>query len=359
MAKDEQLIRNCQEPRQSNIELLRIISMFLVLVVHADFWSLGRPTNLDIQIAPLASYTRFFIESLAIVCVNIFVLISGWFGITPSVKGFSKFAFQCLFFLTGNYVVRLVIGESNLNLKDIIRHFCFLSDYWFIKSYVGLYLLAPILNAFIKAADKNGVKLLLIVFFIYQTIYGWFGSTGFFDNGYSTMSFIGLYILGRYLNEYGKMPTSSFSPPQWICLYMTCCITNTMLAPVIPFVDIYSYLSPVVILASVSFFRFFSNLKMKTSKIINWIAASCFAIYLFHVDQGGKVFRQTIATIYSSTSGILCILTIGLFLVSVAAVAIMLDQIRILLWFFISKKIEQFNLKHKKAAQIWRYRFNN
>lgn len=30
--------------RQSNIELLRIIAMFMVLAVHANYWSLGTPS---------------------------------------------------------------------------------------------------------------------------------------------------------------------------------------------------------------------------------------------------------------------------------------------------------------------------
>ena len=30
--------------RESNFELLRLVAMFLVMVVHADFWSLGFPT---------------------------------------------------------------------------------------------------------------------------------------------------------------------------------------------------------------------------------------------------------------------------------------------------------------------------
>lgn len=199
--------------RQSNIELLRIISMFLVLVVHANFWALGRPTSLDMQMSPLASYTRFFIESLAIVCVNVFVLISGWFGIKPSVNGFSRFAFQCLFFLIGHYVVGLAIGASRLDIKGIAGCFCLLSNHWFIKSYIGLYILAPVLNAFVKVADKKQLKLLLIVFFLYQTIYGWSGAAAFFVNGYSTMSFIGLYLLGRYLNLYGNTQST---PP--LCL---------------------------------------------------------------------------------------------------------------------------------------------
>lgn len=345
-----------RKTRQSNIELLRIISMFLVLVVHANFWALGRPTSLDMQMSPLASYTRFLIESLAIVCVNVFVLISGWFGIKPSVKGFSRFAFQCLFFLIGHYVVGLAIGTSRLDIKGIAGCFCLLSNHWFIKSYIGLYILAPILNAFVKVADKKQLKLLLIVFFLYQTIYGWSGAAAFFVKGYSTMSFIGLYLLGRYLNLYGN--TQSTPPYVWICVYLTCGIVNTVLAPVVPFVDLYAYLSPVVIIASVSLFLGFVNLKIRPNKTINWIAASSFAIFLFHSNPNGMryVFKNTIAMIYSSTDGILCLFTIGLFLLAISAVAIILDQIRILLWKLCVCVIERSVPRHEFLSRIWAYR---
>ena len=83
--------------RDSNIELLRMLAMFLVLLVHADFFSLGTPTLQDIQTSTLDSTLRIFFEALSIVCVNVFVLISGWFGIRPSLKGVSNFIFQCLF----------------------------------------------------------------------------------------------------------------------------------------------------------------------------------------------------------------------------------------------------------------------
>ena len=39
--------------RQSNIEILRIIAMFLVLVVHSDFVSLGYPTLEQLFANPL------------------------------------------------------------------------------------------------------------------------------------------------------------------------------------------------------------------------------------------------------------------------------------------------------------------
>lgn len=72
--------------RQSNIELLRIISMLLVLMVHADFFSLGIPSH-DLMLASPGQFTfRVLVEFLSILCVDIFVVISGWFSIRLSVR---------------------------------------------------------------------------------------------------------------------------------------------------------------------------------------------------------------------------------------------------------------------------------
>ena len=65
--------------RLSNIELLRIIAMFMILTVHADYWLLGIPTLEDICISKVSVFTRILIEQLCVVGVNVFVLITGWF----------------------------------------------------------------------------------------------------------------------------------------------------------------------------------------------------------------------------------------------------------------------------------------
>lgn len=65
------------DSRLSNFELLRCLAMFLVLVVHADFFSLGEPSITNFTSISLSDMTRLFIEGVSIVCVNVFVLISG------------------------------------------------------------------------------------------------------------------------------------------------------------------------------------------------------------------------------------------------------------------------------------------
>lgn len=201
-----------KKERLSNIELLRLVAMLLVLVVHANFFALGSPTQHDTVVNPENALARFLFQSFAIVCVNVFVLISGWFGIKPSVKGFSNFIFQCLFFLCGIYLVMLVIGLLPLTLKGIAGCLVLLNWNWFIKAYIGLYILAPVLNAFVENASRKKYLCVLVSFFTFQTIYSWVSNGAvFFEGGYSTMSFIGLYLLARYINVY--KPRVAFYPP--------------------------------------------------------------------------------------------------------------------------------------------------
>ena len=67
--------------RASNFELLRILAMLLILVLHANFLAFRFPTNEAIHAQPLTSLGQVWSEALAIVGVNVFVLISGYFGI--------------------------------------------------------------------------------------------------------------------------------------------------------------------------------------------------------------------------------------------------------------------------------------
>lgn len=75
-----------KEARKSNLELLRIVAMLLVLLTHYV------STRISIEEYPLVSNSVFNIpsfhsilnmelESLSFVCVNCFVLISGYFRI--------------------------------------------------------------------------------------------------------------------------------------------------------------------------------------------------------------------------------------------------------------------------------------
>lgn len=333
--------RQSKKERDSNMELFRILAMFLVLVVHADFFSLGAPTSAEISTSSLSSFSRLFFESLSIGCVNMFVLLSGWYGIRPKINSFCSFIFQCAFFLFGIYAFCLLFHLSELNIQGIMGCLLLLKWNWFIKAYLLLYILAPVLNSFIELSSQKQYRNVLICFFTFQSIFSWMVNAAvFFESGYSTISFIGLYLLARYFSKY-KSRWMAYDGKVYLLVFILVSFIGAVASYAfgvfrIPYFNglIFRYDSPVVILASLSLLIYFSKLHFH-SKIINWIGASSFAVFLLHTNPNlcEQYFIPMIQRIYSSNDGIVCVLFIGAFLLVIYVLAILLDQVRKILWY--------------------------
>ena len=95
--------------RQSNLELLRILSMMLVMLVH--YLPLRSPTTATMLIAqPFKALMNLELRSIAIICVHCFILISGFFGIRWKVKSFLGLMFQLLFWaIIGFFIAKFFI----------------------------------------------------------------------------------------------------------------------------------------------------------------------------------------------------------------------------------------------------------
>lgn len=334
--------------RESNFELLRIIAMFMVLVIHANFVSLPRPMATELITDPVASGFRYMTESLGIVGVNVFVLISGWFRIKTDVRRVLKFVFQILFFWVGGYVVCMLVGDVKLSWRGISECFAFSRWDWFIKSYAFLFIIAPVLNAFVDQASKRQLLSVVIAFFLFQSTYGWIGGASrFFVRGYGPLSFIGLYLLAQYVrsfSEQGKNTLFVFSKQLDILFYFILCIINTVFALIIvksypSYYNLcFAYCNPIIVMASLYLLLFFSKLKIKQSRFINWLGASCFAVYLLHSQINIRdVFNSIVVYLDASFRGVIAICLIFLFLVLVFVVSVLADQIRIILWNRISR----------------------
>lgn len=104
--------------------------------------------------------------------------------------------------MCGIYAILLLTGDAELSPTGIKGLFALTDLNWFIKAYIVLYILSPILNAYIEKVGEKELRNTIIYFFIFQTIYGCLYSTYFFSGGYSPLSFIGLYLLARYTKIY-------------------------------------------------------------------------------------------------------------------------------------------------------------
>lgn len=323
--------------RESNIELLRIVAMLLVMVVHACFKSISAPTQQEIAVAPIDSFLRFFGESASIICVNVFVIISGWFGIKAKFSRISEFVFQVWFFGAFMYLSLLLLGLTEAEgVKGWIKMMIFF-DHWFVKSYIILYLFSPVLNAFIAQASQKQLAWLIIAYYSIQTLYGFYFEQGWFANGYSPLSFIGLYMLARYIRLY-PLNVTMFGKWKDILIYLCLTITISLIAFYLTkhghsYWHMYAYSSPLVILSAVYFFLFFSKLSF-SSKFINWVAVSCFAAYLVHMDNHffHPYFTDIIKHWFLTVDRFTFVGYVTLLIGSIFTCAILIDKIRIVTW---------------------------
>lgn len=327
--------------RKSNIELLRIVAMLLVLTVHAGFYSLGVPTPAEASAAPLSVITRLFFQSFSVIAVLVFVLISGWFGIRPKVKSVVNFLFQCLFYSLIIFGVMLCLGRAHLNWKSIQNVLLFVNSFWFIKAYLCLMIFAPALNAFVEAATEKQFRIVLVAFFVFQSIYGWL-TTGaaWFERGYSVISFFGLYLLARYVRLY---PCRPFTLPRkydmliyWAIVLLTTAVAFVMLRLGCSesTIDVlYRLTSPIIIAEALYLLLYFSKLDFQ-NKFVNWVAGSCFAVFLIQQNPyfGRPVYAHTIKHIYTTFNGPTVVVFTAAFILIIFVMAILADQVRKWLW---------------------------
>ena len=329
----ERIINAGDKTRASNIEILRIIAMFFILFIHANFWSLGEPTIDEMAANPLATWCRTLFESAGIIAVNCFVFISGWFGINFKLKGLVSFLFQSSFFYIGTTVILVMVGICDLNKLVLIR--MTFADNWYIMSYVLLLIFSPVLNAYIKTASRNSYRLLLVLFWGFALTYG-FRPVSTFNEGYSPIFFFGLYLLVRYIRIYKPRLTTFpiyadlliyvlctiLTALTWCCFRINCFICSC-------FCVIFDCLNPVVIISSIYFCLIFTKFEFK-NKVVNWFAASSFAAYLLHTSPCLQDSYQTFfKTLWCTNPTVLFWTKAILAIVAIMIVAVVLDQLRI------------------------------
>lgn len=327
--------------RDSNMELLRIVSMLLVMIVHADFRTLGWPSLVDFKSDDLL--LRFQIESFSIICVNVFVLLSGWYGIRYKWKRLYAFFFQVFFFLFIGLCIWLYLpNHEKCSFIELIKHLILFgdNDFWFVKCYLFLYICAPILNCFVEKCTREQLLTFIICFFVLQTYLGWVtNGVKWFNGGYSGLSFVGLYLLARFFRLYHIVPITRRPKLFYALAYGLIAVLNGIVSYLVfqkGHIELYKkffdYNSPIVIVQSVAFLLIFSKIEFK-SKIINWVASSCFAVYLLHSSFMGKIIYDIpLKSFYDSHKGFIIIFFFALYICIMFLISILLDKVRFYLW---------------------------
>ena len=314
--------------RESNIELLRIVSMFFILVVHAAGASLGLPDILQAENwSNLSLMSKMTVESVSIIGVNCFVLISGYFGIRFKIKSLLKLCFMSLFYLFGIALLFFVVFPDKYDVSDLVKAFVIFpsNDLWFIPAYIGLYVCAPAVNAVIDRLNKPALAVTAAVVITVNVIFGWIMKCEFNPYGYTVSHMIMLYVAGRAIRllELPKYISKKISVPAYIISTAAILISSMYFNSR----DAFAYNSPFVITASVFFFIIFTRISIK-SRRINYIASSALAVYLIHkCPQIWFGYASTVRFLAANLGYIPFALAVTLFVAVIFSVCIIIDKL--------------------------------
>ena len=288
--------------RNSNLEILRIISMLFIVSCH--FVGTGFQ-DYNWVISNMNNYLIYFLDLFGKVGVDIFILISAYFMIN------SKFTLRKLLVLGGGVyfysiilclIMLIFVPVMSITPAMILKTiFAISHGYWFINCYIVLMLFSPFLNKFIKGLSKNTLLKLLLLVIIIWSIYPTFTGASLmygdsFGYGYMVW-FIVLYFIGAFIrlhldiNQFNSKKLFVLFIASIALLYLGSAILGQLgilfnIGHLINGDTIYRFFTRenkfFVLTTSVIFFLIFLKRKEFSNKYINYIAGSALGVYLIH-----------------------------------------------------------------------------
>lgn len=208
--------------RNTNMDLLRIVSMLLIIFLHSIDHS-GVLENAEACGKVMYFYVRFT-YAMCMVCVNIYVMLSGYFMVHSKFRlhklvtlwmeaAFYSFVLKLLFMLI------VADGFSLVSLAS-----CFFpiltGRYWFLTIYVGMYLISPFLNILIHAMNRKQHSLLNLCLFAIMSVWSSIhpGIAGMNSGGgWGLAWFAVMYIAAAWFRLYY---TPDYRPVKWFAVYL-------------------------------------------------------------------------------------------------------------------------------------------
>lgn len=280
--------------RNSSIELLRIISMVMIMFHHFAYHGNFEWNYNEITI-PHLWYN--FILMGGKVGVNIFVLISGFFLIENTERLFQpkkllKFWGQVVFYSITTYFLSIVLQINNFDIKQIIK-ICFPITYpgwWFASTYFMLYLIHPFLNKLLHDLKKNVYQYLILLLVLCWSIIPTLTTQLFESN--SLLWFITLYVIAGYAKIYGF--NERLKSKHYFFLFLIVLVCSYLISVsflvlgtkrnelAVHAIDFFGMERFPILLMALFLFMTFAKLKIKYNKWINVIASATFGVYLIH-----------------------------------------------------------------------------
>ncbi len=288
------IIKQNPKQRNSSLELLRIISMLMIVGCH---FATHGGFSFDAKMLSIPRFWWYAIEMGGNFGVDVFVLISGYFLVKGDDKIFDlarvlRFWGQVIFYSILIYVVFGALGISDFNFKSLVKTIfpITFSSWWFASTYFVLYIIHPFINILINKLDKQKFQKLLIMLLVLWCIIPTFTSSSYQSN--SLLWFVSLYCVAGYVRIFGlnNVFTSKRYLVFWIILSSLRYLSSVVLILIgtkISFVSNYALFfygtqSILTFLSALALFMYFVKKDIGYHKWINFVATATFGVYLIH-----------------------------------------------------------------------------
>jgi hypothetical protein len=278
-------------PRDSNIELLRIVCIIGITMYH--FADHG---GFVFDQTPLL-INELFIQTISIfgkMGVNCFILISGYYLVSTkgiAVQKILKIWGEMLFYSLGISIVLWAAGVGTVTPEMIVISLLpVLTDtWWFASCYFIMLILAPFLNRMVHSIDRRmHMELIAVLLLLWSVV---FTVTKWAVEGGNLSWFITLYLVAAYLRLYGGRIADSMALNIVIAIVSIAVMELSFIAldltvsggAKLPYCDRVFYVgmrSLPQFALSLSVFNIFRNIRMEHHPCLNALALTTFGVYL-------------------------------------------------------------------------------
>ena len=286
-----------QSQRNYGIDLLRILSMMMVVMLHClaqgGILRNAEPLSLKYELG-------WLLEIAAFCAVNCYALISGYVGYGRKVRYSSLFYIvaQVTFYTLVITVVFKIAAPGTVGMFALLKALFPIAyeEYWYITAYFCLFFFLPFLNQALETASRQTLQKLIFaqifVLCVLPTLYQM--DVPRIKWGYSFVWLGFLYLIGAYIKEYGafqQIGAAKAGSGYLLCVLFTWgsrwgveAVTTQIFGT--PKLEDYliQYNSPAILFCSVCLLLCFSKVKLGKAMMcfIGFFAPAAFGVYIIH-----------------------------------------------------------------------------
>lgn len=357
--------------RNATVELLRIVSMLMIITLHAagksnmlgNYFGSGKAVYI----------VSWVLEAFAIFGLNMYILIAGYFMVDGNFKTgrFLSIILTILFYSTVILLLGFIgiIPMENMGTYEYLQ--CLLplhmETYWYCTAYVIAYLLMPVLARGVKAMSKKALGATIILLLIFESLFKSVLPVRLEadDKGYSALWFITLFLVAAYIRLYGIRFFNNVK--RGIITYVVCAVLIALEEFALQFVYVkfgrlelldavsIEYNHIFLVIGSIGLFTAFINAKPiegAVTKAIMFFSTGAFGVYLIHEHILLRYQWQKWFGIdkLADKSVLLYLPTVLIAVIAVFVIGVLIDKVRAALFACVGKALKNSRIAAKMAV---------